>query len=163
MKHLKPWDNAQVNKVAICIANLGVSQLSYLTLKNAPKLENTDTIIFFEDVERPCVRPLNSIMAISELWCHVCDWAIATDLSTATKLSTIPGPKRKFFYVWDLEFIQNHQGQPLKNFTELVKIYNDPAYELVARSEDHANLIEKVMGRKVKFLMKDMNLKLELR
>lgn len=163
MSHPKPWNNSEVTKIAVCLANLGVSQISYLALKNAPKQQETDVILFFEDIQQPCIRPLNAAMCISELWCYECDLAIATDLSTAVKLMNIPGPKKKLFYVWDLEFVQNHQGQPLKNFLELVKIYCSPEFELVARTEEYAQIIEKTFGRKVAFIMNDMDFKLEPR
>ena len=61
---------------------------------------------------------------------------IATDLETAETLINCPCPIKKFFYVWNLEWLYNtHHYRVLQN------IYQSDL-ELIARNKDHAKLLK---------------------
>lgn len=145
-------------KIAGLVNNLGPSQLAYhaihninYTLINKPEL---DILLFYENVNRPCL-PLNfAVMQMYEAWNYdgIC---VATDLNTAAKLINFPGPKRKFFYVWDLEWLRLKQ----KHFNVLYNIYAAPQLELLARSKSHAKLIEDCWNTKVTSIIDNFNLR----
>jgi hypothetical protein len=78
--------------------------------------------------------------------------AIATDLTTAQRLIRVTGPKKKYFYIWNLEWV----NMPNINYDIMSSIYNHKDIELIARSESHSKLIEK-MWRKPKFIMDDFD------
>ena len=63
---------------------------------------------------------------------------IATDLDTANKLLGFPNNHRKYFYVWNLEWLT------LSEFyhRELSKIYNDKSLQLIVRCSEHKRIVE---------------------
>ena len=103
-----------------------------------------------------CIDPnkLNyqfSTLQESEVWGFDAP-VIATDLQTASTLINTTGPTKKYFYVWDLEWMR--MGG-FKHKT-LSKIYNNESLELIARSKRHAKIIEQCW-RKPSHVMNDFS------
>ncbi len=69
---------------------------------------------------------------------------IATSLESAQYLINFPCPTKKFFYVWDLDWIFNNY-----TYEYLQGLYQHNDLELIARNESHANLIEKCWKKPV--------------
>lgn len=145
-----------LEKIGVLLDNLGPSQLNFLAIKNAAKNKKDDVILFFSNLEQPIIKPYNACMLINEIYGHECI-AIATDVNTAEILLNVFGPKDKYFYVWDLEFVSYCGGQGVKHFDRYQQIYTNPKLKLIARTEEYAKLIEKTFGRKVEYLMHDMD------
>lgn len=145
-----------MEKIGLLIDNLGPSQLSYLAIRHAAANKQDDIIFFFDHLEQPLGRLYNASMLMNEIYGYDCK-AIATSVDTAEKLISIFGPHEKYFYIWDLEFVSYHKGEPNKNFARYQKIFSSPALKLIARSEEYAQVIEKTFNVSVEYIMKDMN------
>lgn len=145
-----------LEKIALLLDNLGPNQLAYLAIRNAAENKKDDTIFFFVNIAQPLARLRNASMAINELYGYECK-AIATDVTTAEILSGVFGPTEKYFYVWDLEFISYHGGEGQKSYSRYKKAYTDPNLKLVARTEEHARIIEQTFGRRVEYIMPEMS------
>jgi len=63
-------------------------------------------------------------------------------------------PKRKLFYIWDLEWLRPHA----KDFIANLRIYRHPKLELIARSISHAQAVENYANKKVNAIIPDFNL-----
>ena len=59
----------------------------------------------------------------------------------------------KFFYIWDLEWLR----KPMQ-FTDVVSIMRDERIKLIARSENHKDLIEKYANREVSGIVDNWNM-----
>lgn len=129
-------------KLGIMLDNIGPNQLAHYFIntgngvleKNSQKL---DLVAFTQESIYPCAIPNFSIMNMSECYDYR-GHLIATNLSTATKMLKCPGTRKKFFYVWDLEWARPQN----KNFAALKDIYNNPRIELISRSVNHDKIIE---------------------
>jgi hypothetical protein len=145
------------DKVGILVKHLGRTQLANSIIENVNRFlsENgdTDIITFVENVVRPCQTPLFSVMNLNEAW-EYNGIAIATNLSTAEKVLSFPGPKHRVFYVWDLEWMRRTD----RNFLSYHNVYANPRLELIARSESHAKLIEQCWSRPVKAVVEDCDI-----
>ena len=95
-------------------------------------------------------------MAASEVW-NFGGVLISTDINTTLTLKKCFAPKKKIFYVWDLEWMRNRMGQT-KSFEVLIQAFSDEKIELVARSKDHAKAIENLSNRKVKNIVENFNI-----
>ena len=76
---------------------------------------------------------------------------ISTNLETTKMMMACIKSTKKFFYVWDLEWIRRK-----KNY-----MYNLQAYqniELITRSFEYARLLENYCNKKVKAIVPDFNL-----
>jgi len=134
---------------------MGASQLSFYLIKELNKFSETnpqtDTIVFYEDIQKNYIPPNFAIMNMSESWGQSGP-TIATSISTAKKMLHYPS-KEKFFYVWDLEWIRNRH--PYEKYS---KIYADETFKIIARSEGHKRLIENAFNRKVEHVVPDFNM-----
>ena len=137
-------------QLGIILPNLGNNQLAFFTMLNVPTLmkAGVDTVLFFEDNERPIMKPPCAIMNASELWDFPGD-VIATTLNNATYLSNLVKAKRRILYLWDLEWLRHN-----KNFIRNMEILRSNI-ELAARSESHKKAIEKYCNKEVKYIIED--------
>lgn len=141
--------------LAVLANNASKSQLSYdviTQLNLALQTHPLSPLLFYEDVSLPYVRPAFSIMGISELWGFE-GIGIATDLSTCAKLNSVPGNVQKYFYVWDLEWL--NRPRLAFNYNELYDIYN--YMPLIARSKIHADILVNNWSAKVIGIMPEFN------
>jgi hypothetical protein len=138
------------------VNNLGSNQLAYYLIRNINQYldrENpTDIIIFYEQLTRPCFIPNCAVMYTQEAWSYD-GVVIATNLSTAEKLLRFPSPKKKYFYVWDLEWLR-HSGK----FSDYKKLYRNPELKLIARSVQHAHIIEQCWNTSVAAIIENVNI-----
>ncbi len=111
-------------KFAYLVNNLLPSQLNFLLIKTLNQ----------EVIKNRFIAPT---MHISNAYAYN-GTIMATTLSTAEKLIIFPSPAKKYFLVWDLEWLRIKQ----RNFRFLSSIYSNPDLILVARSEDHKQVIE---------------------
>ena len=146
-------------KLNFLVDNVGASQLGYCLIRNLNKLSDecadVSPIIFYADIEEPCVRPVKfPMMQLVELW-NQPGPTIATSFSTAVRLLSMPRPGPRFLYVWDLEWIRMRP----KVWNGLNSIMCDPDLHLIARCEDHVEAIEACFNVKVPYAIEDFNMK----
>jgi hypothetical protein len=143
-------------KVGILMSDFSCSQLSFYVIRNVNEACNTspknDYIGFFENLSGNVIEPSFCLMNMSEVWGFE-GFLVATSASTALTLIKAVTPSKKYFYVWDLEWIRNPH-----NYHTLLAIYRHPSINLIARSETHAKAIENFCNKRVVGVMDDFNL-----
>jgi len=150
----------QENKqVGFLVNELTASHLAFSLIKNLNDYNNEsniDTVLFFENASSSIIKPNFSIMAINEIW-NFSGALISTDINTTLSLKKCFSPRKKIFYVWDLEWMRNPMGK-VWEFEKTIQAFSDESIELVARSKDHAKAIENLSNRKVKHVVENFNI-----
>jgi hypothetical protein len=145
------------NKLGFLVKEFGASQLGYLLARNINQYSRddctTDIIVYYENLHKNPVTPSFGIMQIAEAW-NQQGVFVATDISTALKLSKFTGTKHKFFYVWDLEWTRG-QNRPYNIFKS---VYKNNDIKLIARCESHKIAIESSFNTKVYAVIDDFNM-----
>lgn len=128
-----------VNKIGILIDHLDASdKLIYLGAKAAYSGVETDIVVFYMNISNLSMQIPIAFMEQSE--CFSFDGTvIATSIETAERLLTFPGPTKKLFYVWNMEWINNPQP-----YSRFVNVYNNPSIDLVARSSRDAAILTEI-------------------
>jgi len=149
-----------LNKISFLVPDTGSSQLAFYLISEINKLTQIrpeiDAIIYCESSQRNCIPTNFSVLNISEAWGN--DGAvIATTVSTAEKMLSFNSNK-KIFYVWDMEWIRNPQGQSVQ-YENYADIYTNKSISLMARSVSHKKIIENAFNREVKNIVSDFNIK----
>ena len=129
-----------MKKLAILKNNIGMSQSSYFMIRSLNEMATMDQVgccVMIGAWSIPPVKNLFGLLQQNEIF----DFegvGIATNIETAQKLISVPGPKKKYFYIWDIEWTK------LKavNYNQLSNIYCNSQLELIVRSEHHAKLIK---------------------
>lgn len=144
-------------KLGFLLDNMGASEFAASLIYKANQfLENTynmDLIAFRQNIYFSCYKPNFAIMDVSETF-NYDGVVIANNLFNADYLAKCPGPIRKIFYIWDLEWV--YQG--VKIYDQIANVYQNPNLELVARSDSHAHFIESCWGAKVSQIMPDIDI-----
>lgn len=128
-------------KAGIIINSLNYYQQPLYLFKSlnelAIKRPDIDAYVFREN---PGIFPTSTsfaIMSVKEAWSFDGP-IISTDLQSTTKLINCPCPTKKYFYVWDLEWIYNKDSQ----FKDFYDIYQHNDINLIARSKSHYDVIK---------------------
>lgn len=126
-----------VKKLAVCVRDLGPSQLTFRLIAAANELvgagEGVDVLALFERPARPCLAMNFAATHLAEGYGYD-GVVLATSLSTARAALGFPSASRRLFYLWDLEWLRGGKG----TFRRLRAVYGDPRLTLLARSPDHA-------------------------
>jgi len=108
-----------------------------------------DIIVYYQNWAKFPSNPRFALLMEREVWGSRCP-VIATNVKLAEMLLKCPGPTKKFFYVWDFEWLR------YGDYERMSQLYTNPNIELIARSEHHADVLEKVW-KKPAFVMDDWN------
>lgn len=145
-------------RLGILVHDLNASQLAYFLIRNANALlaagTDTDVTVFFEDPSPPCLPANFACMPAYECWGFT-GTAVATTFETARKLQNCPGPRKRAFYVWDLEW---HRPHARRTFDDWASVYREASLPLVARGPDHAAAISAAWNRPVLASVEDADL-----
>lgn len=144
-----------MESIGVLLPHLGSSQKSYTSISYINHiLTNSalyDFVLFYENLVNPCIKPLCAVMNISEIWSFDGILISTTLDNTSFAIKSIK-PRRKLFYIWDLEWERKH------DFNYNINIYRSQEIELIARSISHQNAIENYCNRKVNAVIPDFNL-----
>lgn len=145
-------------RLGILLGDTTAGQLAYFAISQineaVKKSSKDDFVIFFENATPCVIQPLCATMNSSEIWNFDGVLLSTTVSNTLTSLKAIT-PKRKYFYVWDLEWNRNHG----KDFESSIGAYTNPEISLIARGSDHAKAIENYCNKKVCGSVSNFNLK----
>ena len=145
-------------KLGIILNDTSANQLAYHVISNINKeVERTnknDYVLFFENASSVVISPACACMNSSEIW-NFDGVLISTTVSNTLSSINAVTPKRKYFYVWDLEWGRRNGS----DFENLVRVYSDPEISLIARSKDHAIAIENYCNRSVAGTVSNFNTK----
>ena len=126
--------------VNFLVDHVGASHMSFQLIEQANLLSeqgSADVIVFYDQLHRPCRRLLVPTMLMIEAWAQP-GVTIATSVATASRALKFPGPSRLLFYVWDMSWARN-VPKPVGPYTDL---FRNPNLEIIARCQDHANILE---------------------
>lgn len=96
-----------------------------------------DPIVFRQNTSIFPSFPRFAIMNLRECWGFKAP-VISTDMSTTEYLLSFPGPTKKLFYVWNLEWIFQSNLQ----IETVEKIYLADDINLIARNQIHYNILK---------------------
>lgn len=131
-----------MKKIGVLVNNVGATQLAFYLIKSGNKFVesiNQDLTLFFYEISPECIRPNFAVMNLAEAY-NYDGILIATDANSASRIIEFPGTINKFFYVWDLEWIRMRN----KEFENLSTIYNNHKLPLIARSQNHYDILKKI-------------------
>ena len=144
----------QYRQLNFLVNYLGPTQLTYsLTRSLSVRQKDFDIIIFYENLTRFLVPPIFPMFQIAEAWAQP-GITISTDLSTTRKLIEFPGTTKKFFYVWDVEWLRGKQ----RVFDIYKQIYGNPEVQIITRCENHAKLIENNFNRQIAGVVREFDI-----
>lgn len=127
-------------KLGILVESLGVNQRSIEIIREMNKIhlldEYWDVVVFYSEFGIFPLPPKFATMNMSEAFGMDAP-LISTSIETTKQSLNCIKPTKRFFYVWNLEWTyKTHQVD------DLLDVYSNPLVELIARSDDHANIIE---------------------
>jgi hypothetical protein len=141
-------------QIGISVDVLSGSQLSYELVRGLNNISsdehNIDVCLFYNRLDILPYVPAFAMFQDRELWGFKAP-VIATSLTTAKTLLDCPCPTKKYFYIWNFEWTNK-----VYDAARLAEIYMHKDIELIARSESHANTIEK-LWKKPKHIIKAWN------
>ena len=128
-------------KAGILIESLGMSQKAYEIIREINKIDSLDEywdiIVFYLEYDKFIIPPKFALMNIVEAY-GMDSPLISTSIETTkTSLNCIKATKR-FFYIFEMEWANSTH-----DVDDLINVYMNPKVELIARSNDHASVIEK--------------------
>lgn len=140
--------------IAAVVGDISTSQNSFYMIKGFNKLLKDvrfSASVFFQRPSVPPVKPFFACRGVSYLSSYH-GVAIATGLQEAQVLLNSGNASDKYFYVWDLEWIDN----PVI-FSQAMSIMRDDRLKIIARSESHALAIENFCNKKPIGVVSDWN------
>jgi len=126
-------------KIGIVTPKLDTSQAGLCITLNLNKLcekyNGVEASVFVQEYGKFVVSPNFPVMQIRDAW-GFNGILISTNIDTTKFLYNIPGPSKKFLYVWELEWMSNNHTHE-----ELSEIYQNKEIELIGRSKHYNTLI----------------------
>lgn len=142
-------------KLGILVDNLRAVQKNYYmiqSLNNFISNSEHDAIVFYQEPMIPCAPIRFSVIQMIEAYSF--DGAvIATSISLAQKLLNFPGPSRKIFYVWDLEWMEN-----MYYHHQLSELFRHPDIQIITRSSSYAKKISDCWNIDLPEVVEDFNI-----
>tara|TARA_R110000751_G_scaffold87321_3_gene173158 strand:+ start:2148 stop:2621 length:474 start_codon:yes stop_codon:yes gene_type:complete len=140
--------------IAAVVEDLNISQKSFYLIKEFNKMiEDTDisTSVFFLKPSIPPVAPFFACRGSYSLGTYH-GVAISTSLRETEIMLNSSNASDKYFYVWDLEWLENSL-----RFEQAMKIMRDDRLKIIARSECHAVAIDNFCNKKPIGIVSDWN------
>lgn len=142
--------------IGIVVNNLGLSQLSYEVTRNINDLLRQTSehciTIFYENMKHMMSAPMCATLHSSNCWSFNHP-LVATSLSTANKILSVPYNGKKFLYCWNLEWLNN-----IPHYEPIQRIYTHPDLTLITRNEQHAKILENCFNVKPAFNMQEFDI-----
>ena len=142
-----------MKRIGVMVPQLNHSQMTFSIIHGIKRAGDSDIIVFCENQYIPIYHYEFATMPMIHAY-NYNGPLIATSLSTAKKLIDFPTVGNKYFYIWDLEWVDCTTD---KRYKILADIYQNTSFSLITRSESHKNLIEKLWNVKIDHVVKDFN------
>ena len=134
-----------MRQFGVLVKNIDLSQHGLHLLGNLNSLvaEYPDLcpIVFYETYSTLAYPAHFAMVQHKEAWLFDGP-IIASSIDMVQTLLQCPRPNPKFFYVWNLDWIYMSPNQPSIQLSFLNHIYTNDDIQLIARSEQHARIIE---------------------
>lgn len=132
--------------IGVIMESLSSSQLAFYVLHGLNNISynsnHFDCTIFLENLDRPCIPNLCSIMELTQIW-NFHGFLISTTIDNTVYSLKAATNAKKIFYIWDLEWLRHK-----KDYKYNLSILRNPNLSLVTRSDDYANITENYCGIK---------------
>jgi hypothetical protein len=129
-----------MRKLGFIVDKIDSSQQGYFLVRTLNAISQScpdiDVVAFVRQVSQGPMVHLFAQMPQSEVW-GFDGTVIATNLIGAQVMANAKGPKRKLFYVWDLEWTRMSGFR----YNDARECYDNDKIELIARSDHHAKAI----------------------
>ncbi len=135
----------KIKKLGFVVNHLSINQISYELISSANKMlshrDDVDVSIFWSSDGPRVVKPNFACYCLYEVFGFT-GHTVATSLQTASRILSYPGPNqhKMYYYMMDLDWLR----LPNKQFEQLRDVYLSPKLNLIARSQDHFNIISSV-------------------
>jgi hypothetical protein len=144
----------QTLKLGFLIKTLGTSQQGLLMTSNLNALlsirHDLEVTVFYEDYDRFPIETKFALMQNRQAWGYK-GILISTDIECTHLLATLPGPCKKFFYTWNLEWLY----EPM-SLEYCMRAYQDDDIDLIARSRSHSTLLTR-LWKEPKHIIEDFD------
>lgn len=141
-----------MNKIAALVDTFSVSQSSFALLNSFNELaKSMDVYCFYNNLSSMMTEAHFTVMGTYHMNSFKGN-IFCTTIQNAKILLNLTSRSNKFLYLWDLEWIRSPY-----DFDETLKVLRSPELNLIARSIDHAQLIENYSNRKVDYILDDWN------
>ena len=130
-------------RIGFLIDSLGPSQQALVLTQEMNSLvddkPNHSVCVFYRNYNRIVISPHFAMLSEYEAWTFD-GITIATDIHSANILLNCPGPKHKFFYIWETEWAF------MDNFTykDMAKVYQSEEMPLIVRSRFHYDIVSRL-------------------
>lgn len=144
-----------MKNIAAIVDSLGPSQMSFYLIKrfnNLIKDVDYSPICFYNNLTKPVITPFFGCANIASLSAFR-GAAISTNIETASLILRTCNKMDRYLYVWDLEWLR----RPME-FGHTMPIFRHPKIQIIARSEDHKNIIENYINRDVCGIVEDWSI-----
>jgi len=146
--------------LGLIVKELGLSQRSYYATRNMNLAARfnlvNDCCIFWEQVSPTFFKTIFSTMNSSEIW-EFNGTLISTCVSTTLTAQKAVNSAKRFFYVWDLEWMRRYNGRNA-DYKYNIEAFTDKDTSLIARSKSHASAIKNYCNRDVCGIVEDFNI-----
>jgi hypothetical protein len=143
-----------MKKIGLALDKFEHSELSYFAIKSANEVvsKGIDVVGFYKNVGVPTIKPMFACMQFAESFSYYGD-IVATSFNTALAVMTNPFPKKRYLYLWDLDWLRKPAP-----YDYYAKVYLNKEFILVARTSHAAKVIAQCWNREVAFINHDFNL-----
>lgn len=138
------------NSLGILINSFDISQLRISILHNLKRIKDVTPYVFYNELPEVYLKDLSFAALSSREAYGFNGYTIATCLHTAKQLLQCPCPTKKFFYMWDFEWMKQQY-----NYNVIQEIYLNDDLTLIARSEYHKKLIDNCWKQSI--IVEDFN------
>jgi hypothetical protein len=143
-----------INKLGVIVDQLVVNQSNHFLIKNLNWLsqnKNIDCCIFYNELNNMVLPITFGCFHINEIYDYH-GIVISTTLTSTKRLLSCPGPTKKYFYIWTLDWMK----LPKFDFDHISEMYLSDEVDLIVRSNRYSNVLEHCF-KKPKFIIDNWN------
>jgi hypothetical protein len=143
-------------KTMICLENVSYSQFNYEAITQVNRFceqSNEEVCFVTLDQTMPFTQINTAVYAPYDMDSFHNGLIIAHTLNLANRMLGCTNNSKKVLYLYDLDWM----FQPIF-YDEIYSILNNPDLFLIARSQDHADIIQRTCSRKVDAILDNFNL-----
>jgi len=145
-------------KLGFALSSIGDNEIANNFINQANEFltqrYDVDIIGFVNNQEKPKRYPTFGIMNINEMYDY--DGAvIALDQSTAQKLSICPGPRKRFWYLWNLPWTP---AKTVFSFEKTFAWFHQRNMILIAKDDIYKGLLNQTWGTNIQHIVSDFNI-----
>lgn len=144
-------------KLGFLLSHIGDAEVSKTFIKKANEFlcshQDVDIIGFVANQVSPTIHPSFATMNINEAFDYN-GAVVATNLAMAEKIVNFPGPRKKYYYLWELDWTK----ETGRTFEELLALFHNPKLSIIARTPEDKMVIERCWNCRVQGVIPDCDI-----